>query len=611
MIQMVSGRPSSVVRKTQPGSASARRRPDQLAALRPALEPLALADGAEQREDGLGRGLDVLDVGADQRRVASMARWCGRSEFVHGRRRCPASASSAIRWMTDATTYSRPCVATRSSGVASRPGRFGRVSVQITAEDVIGARPPSTSFVGRRDELGRLRALIASSRLLTITGPGGSGKTRLAEELVTQLARSFGGGIAFAYLAGAGEPAEVGDVVAAVGRVARRRRTACGPRRVPAATAVPARAGQLRARPGAGGRARRAAPRVVSGGHRARDEPPRRCWSRASSCSRSAGSPSDAAVTLFTDRVRLASPSFVLPEDQRPLVVELCARLDGMPLAIELAAARLRHLGLAELEERLSGHLADLGSDGLWPRPSASGPSAARSAGVTTSWTNAQRVLWRRLSIFVGGFTLGAAEAVAALPPLDAGRRRAAAGRARRPVDGRLRPAQRPVSGDRGDARVRSRAAPGGGGGRRRRPTRHRAWMLERAEDLDRRWWGPDQATALDEMSADAANLRAALESCRAVGAGEDGLRIATGSLWYWMTRASHAEAARWFVPFLEHASDPALGGARPRRRRMDRGPRAGVSTRPAPSWTAPTTSRGEAADPASTPTSGSSRASS
>ncbi len=67
--------------------------------------------------------------------------------------------------------------------------------MQITAE-AGGARPTATTFVGRRDELARMRALLGTSRLLTITGPGGSGKTRLAEELVTQLARSFVGGIA-------------------------------------------------------------------------------------------------------------------------------------------------------------------------------------------------------------------------------------------------------------------------------------------------------------------------------------------------------------------------------------------------------------------------------
>jgi hypothetical protein len=100
----------------------------------------------------------------------------------------------------------------------------------------MGARAPLTSFVGRRTELGRLRSLTATSRLVTITGPGGSGKTRLAEEFVTSLERSFGGRVAFAYLANAGTPSEVIDVIAgAVGlrsRTGERSGPAGGPGRV-------------------------------------------------------------------------------------------------------------------------------------------------------------------------------------------------------------------------------------------------------------------------------------------------------------------------------------------------------------------------------------------
>jgi predicted ATPase/DNA-binding CsgD family transcriptional regulator len=429
--------------------------------------------------------------------------------------------------------------------------------MQITAGDVISARPPSTTFVGRRDELGRLRALISGSPLLTLTGPGGSGKTRLLEELVAQLSRSYRGGMAVAYLAGASEPAEVSDVVAA----------SIGLRGAgePAATLVD----YLR---------ERRFLLALDNCEHVRDATAELALRILQDCpgvtilttSRQpllvpgeqlfpvGGLLEDAAVTLFTDRVRLALPSFVLPEGQRSLVARLCARLDGLPLAIELAAARLRYVGLAEFQDRMTGHLADLGST------SSAAPERQRTLRGAIDWSHdlldeRQRVLWRRLCIFVGGFTLTAAEAVATFPPLAGGDVERLLGDL---VD------QSMVAFDLAHDRYRVIEAMreyglerlGEAGEEAATAQRHSAWMLDLADDLDRRWWGPTQATALDEMSAEAANLRAALESCRAVGAGEVGLRIATSSVWYWMTRASHAEAARWFVPFLDHTADPVLG---------------------------------------------------
>jgi predicted ATPase/DNA-binding CsgD family transcriptional regulator len=429
--------------------------------------------------------------------------------------------------------------------------------VQITAADLIGARPPSTSFVGRRDELGRLRTLAASSRLVTITGPGGSGKTRLAEELVCQLTRTLDGGIAFAYLADAGEAVDVGDIAAAavglrgpgepmaalVGYLSDRRFLLvldnCEHVRDAAADLV---AQLLRWCP---------AVSIVATSRRALDVPGEQLFPVE-------GLIDEAAVALFTDRVRLALPSFVLPEEQRPLVVRLCARLDGMPLAIELAAARVRYLGLAELERRMTGHLADLGSE------TTAAPARQRSLRGAIGWSHdllqePEKVLWRRLCVFAGGFTLEAAEAVAASAPLEGPDVERLLGGL---VDasmvmfdlphGRYRviEAMREYGLERlGDAGEQATAI-----------ERHRGWMLGWTAGLDRRWWGSDQGRRLDEMSAESANLRAALEASRGPTSGEDGLRIATSSTWYWMTRASHAEAARWFVPLLAYASDPALG---------------------------------------------------
>ena len=267
--------------------------------------------------------------------------------------------------------------------------------MQVAVTDVSGARPTSTSFVGRRDELARLRALLAGNRLVTITGAGGSGKTRLAEELVAHLARSFDAQIAIAYLADLGGLEEVGDVLAtAVGLRGGGEPLAAlveylGSRRfllvldncehVREASAELATA-LLRSCGGVTLLTTSRRPLLVPGEQLFPIE----------------GLPDDPAVTLFTDRVRLSTPSFVLKEDQRPEVVRLCARLDGMPLAIELAAARLRYLGLAELAERLSGHLADLGS------AEAVTAERQRTLRGAIDWSHdllddRQRILWRRL----------------------------------------------------------------------------------------------------------------------------------------------------------------------------------------------------------------------
>jgi non-specific serine/threonine protein kinase len=424
-------------------------------------------------------------------------------------------------------------------------------------EDLSSARTPSTSFVGRRDELARLRTLLGGGRLVTITGPGGSGKTRLAEELAAQLSRSFDARVAVAYLAGVGAAGDVGGVVMA---------------------SVGLRGGgePLAALVEFLGRQRLLL--VLDNCEHVRDAAAELTARLLDTCSSVTvlatsrrpllvpgeqlfpieGLSDEAGIALFTDRVRLASPSFVLGDAYRSRAVELCARLDGMPLAIELAAARLRHIGLPELVERITGRLTDLGS------PDSVAPERQRTLRGAIEWSHdlleePQRVLWRRLSIFEGGFTLSAAEAVAPFPPVGAADVEpilselvdrsmvtfdVSSGRYR------LIEALREFGLERLAEAAEDATAAG----------HHRAWMLSRAVDLGRDWWGPDQARALDEMSADAANLRAALESSRAAGAGEDGLRIATASLWYWMTRASHGEAEHWLVPLLEHAAAPELG---------------------------------------------------
>jgi non-specific serine/threonine protein kinase len=425
------------------------------------------------------------------------------------------------------------------------------------ADTAVGLRAPLTTFVGRRHELRSLRALIAGSRLVTITGPGGSGKTRLAEQFVGSLRRSLNGRVAFAYLASTRVPLEVVDVVA--GSVGLRGRSGepgemlveyLRPRRHLLAIdncehvrdSVAALVSELlQSCPGV---------TIIATSRHPLSIPGEQLFPIA-------GLQDAAAVSLFVQRARQAYPDFELSDAGRPIVVDLCARLDGMPLAIELAAARTRHLGLATLARRVAGHLTDLDSG---PR---SAPERQRSLRGAIGWSHdlladAQRTLWRRLCFFSGGFTLAAAERVASIPPLDRERIEPLLADL---VDQSMvvfdleRDRYRVVEAMRQYGLERLRDAGEGSAV----AAQHRAWMVERAEVADRSWFGPHQSAVLDEMVAEAENLRAALESCRQEGAQDEGLQLATTSLWYWVTRASLGEAARWFETFLGRSANLGL----------------------------------------------------
>ncbi|HYB14752.1 MAG TPA: LuxR C-terminal-related transcriptional regulator, partial [Streptosporangiaceae bacterium] len=265
----------------------------------------------------------------------------------------------------------------------------------------------------------------------------------------------------------------------------------------------------------------------------------------------------DAALELFADRARRVVPDFAVDETTRPLIEEICARLDGMPLAIELAAAQVRSLGLAELTQRLAGHLADLASR------STVGPERQRTLHQAIAWSHdllsdAQRIAWRRLSVFSGGFTLDAAQRVAGTDPIGPDDVAPLLGDLVdqsmlifEPAAGRYRLIE--VLRDFGGEQL-ARA-----GEESLVAERHRRFMVGLCEDCDRRWFGPDQAWLMDALHAESGNLRAALENCRAAGAAADGLRLANGAVWYWLTRASLEEGLRWYRAFLGRSGDAAL----------------------------------------------------
>jgi len=289
---------------------------------------------------------------------------------------------------------------------------------------VHGFVPALTSFVGREPEVGKAAGLLRNYRLVTLTGPGGVGKTRLAAEVARRVAGRFADGVWLVELAAVQEPALVAAAVAVAlqvpqppgtslvdalaGVLARRQLLLVLDNCEHVLDAVAELSGMLlpaaddvrvlatsREPLGIAGEARYRLPPLALPGP---DDPPDEGRSEA--------------VALFADRARQADPGFALAGDAGPLVAQIVVRLDGMPLAIELAAARTESLGVGQLVERLDHRFALLTSGDRRAAP------RQRSLAATVEWSyrllgEDERRVFRRLAVFPGPFTLEAAEAVA------------------------------------------------------------------------------------------------------------------------------------------------------------------------------------------------------
>ena len=274
-----------------------------------------------------------------------------------------------------------------------------------------------TSFVGRDTQLTQLRAMLAGNRLVTLTGAGGSGKTRLAVQVAGQLAGEFGRfpeGVWYADLAPVTDAEVVPVAVARAlglpdqpGRstmdtltrfVADRRILVvldnCEHLLDACADLVVALLGA------AAGLTLLATSREPIG------VPGEVSW-RVPSLSLA-----DDAIALFTDRARHVRPDFAVSDDNAPPLAEICRRLDGVPLAIELAAARVRAFSLAEILDGLHDRFR------LLTGGSRTAVRRQQTLRASVDWSHAlltgpERVLFRRLAVFLGGFDLEAAQVVA------------------------------------------------------------------------------------------------------------------------------------------------------------------------------------------------------
>ena len=281
-----------------------------------------------------------------------------------------------------------------------------------------------TTFVGRRAELSELKGMLSTSRLVTLTGIGGVGKTRLALRAAAEARRAFPDGVWLVELGDIHDGSLLVDVITeSVGvrdESARLLRDVlvdflCSRKlllildnceQVVESTAKLAET-LLRACPelrvlatsrealGIGGEAvLRLSPLAFPSGH---DEPMLDALS------------SFDAVTLFAERAAAAVPDFRLSDDNTPTVARICSKLDGLPLAIELAAARLRAISTTQLLERLDDRYA------LLTRGNRGAPTRQQTLSWSVGWsydlcTPAEQQLWAELSVFAGSFELEAAE---------------------------------------------------------------------------------------------------------------------------------------------------------------------------------------------------------
>ena len=286
---------------------------------------------------------------------------------------------------------------------------------------------PATSFVGRRSELAQARRLLAATRLLTLTGPGGVGKTRLAGRVAEGVVRGFPDGVWLVPLAAVRDGALVPHAVT----------DALGIRDEPDRAPLDTVVGHLRDR---------RLLLVLDNCEHVTDA----CASlvaavlgatrgvRVLATSRhrlglteeqllpvsplATPAPGDVlagrefpALRLFADRAAAVVPGFRITDHNRAAVARLCHRLDGLPLAIELAAVRMHALGVEQLDERLGDHLG--AHYRLLTCGSPAAPPRHRTLRSAVDWshdlcTPAEQLAWAHLSVFTGSFDLAGAEAV-------------------------------------------------------------------------------------------------------------------------------------------------------------------------------------------------------
>ena len=458
-----------------------------------------------------------------------------------------------------------------------------------------GARQSSlpvqwTSFVGRQAELQRIEQLLARTHLLTLTGPGGVGKTRLALQVASSQLSHFTGGVVFVPLASVTAPelvlptvARALDVRESTGHSLRDALTdalTASPvllvldnfeQVLPAAQLV---ADLLTSCPRLKVLATSRAVLRLSGEQEV-PVPPLALPDQRGTLSPHQATGSE-AVTLFAERAREARPDFALTPENVPTVLEICRRLDGLPLAIELAAARVRALPLPALLQRLE-HRLPLLTGG--PRDA---PARQRTLRDTIAWsydllTADEQTLFRRVGVF-RGCTLEALETVCcatmnetgassvAIPPVGV-----------EAVDGVTSLVEQSLLllEETADGQpwyvmletVREFALEclAGSGEDPAVRRRHALYCLRLAEESDQAGQGPRQVALLERLEREHENVQEALRWCSEQGYAEPALRTAAALWWFWYVRGHLTEGREHLTSLLARFPLREGAGSSPR----------------------------------------------
>lgn len=428
-----------------------------------------------------------------------------------------------------------------------------------------------TTFIGRRMELDQLTRALRSSRMVTLTGVGGTGKTRLAIELAQSVLADYPDGVHLVSFAALRDPGLVAtDAAEALGmRVERASpeemlRESLLNRRVLvvldncehllAACADLAEV-LLQSGPGVSVLATsREALRVP--GETTYPVPPLATPPADDSGGREIGAFD--AMRLFADRAALASRGFVLSDSNSGIVAAICRQLDGLPLAIELAAACVRSLTPEDIAARLEDRFRLL-RDG-----SRTSPPRHQTLHAAIDWsyqllTDDERTLFNRLSVFAGGCTLDAAEAICSGDGLE---RADILGLLSRLVDTSLVVlALTPAGTGRYRLLETIRQFARDGLGRAEAVSirrRHREWFSALAKTADTHLDDSDQLTLLDRLHDDRDNLQAALECAVQDGDGRQASRLAEAMAWYRVKQGHYRQGVDLMRIALEHLDPEA-----------------------------------------------------
>ena len=434
-----------------------------------------------------------------------------------------------------------------------------------THKPVTNLRPELSSFVGRTEARREIEKVLRTARLLTLVGPGGVGKTRLATRVAGDLVPRFRDGVWVVELAALADAALLPQhVVTALAVAEKSGSTPLESLRahladlelllvldncehLSAACATLA-LDLLRAAPGLVVLAT-SRERLGVHGETLWPVPPLSLPGPGESARESD------SVRLFVERASAVDPRFGPSNDAGAAIADVCRRLDGVPLAIELAAARVRTLSVTEIADRLRDRFQLLvGRD-----PTVPDRHQTLRAAVDWSYDSlspTEQELFARVSVFAGGFSLDAAAAVCAPGRDDAAVFDGLADL----VDKSL------VQADRSGSTTRYRlletlrqygaerlAASGEEAAVR---DRHLTWVRALAEEADAGLEGGDQASWLQRLDAEEDNVRAALDWAVAHPTGDDGLRAA-GALWrYWQARRRITEGGRRLRTLLDVTTD-------------------------------------------------------